>query len=220
MIQNNIQILFVTETLGTEQKEKEMRKVFSDYDMIYRGTRKNKCKKYLIGGRIACIAKQGTVKKENESQEDDTMLVSWNNIFIACACLVHPSSFIDSRSEEKMEEIQQRLLRQDRCVIMVDANVWIGETPSIVASGDIEAEDDDTVYTRSSVNNEMNKQRNNFVEKINNINMIILNGEKTKHNIHTSIQVKKRKTRYTTFERVEVCFEKSPRYSTKTYAEN
>ena len=176
MERNNIEVLFVTETLGSEDREKEMRKVFKEYDIIFRGRRKKKSKKYVVRGGVVCIAKKGTVKAEKESKQDDVMYVTWNNIYIACAYLVPPTSPFESMNEKKMEEIQERLVQRDRCMLMVDSNAWIGEMPSVVAKGDIDGEQEETSYERKSEKKEINKQGEKFIEDMNSTNMIILNG--------------------------------------------
>ena len=42
MITHEIDILFITETLGADDREMDMRKVFKEYDVIYKGRRKKK----------------------------------------------------------------------------------------------------------------------------------------------------------------------------------
>ena len=42
---NKIELLFVAETFESEDSEKEMRKVFEDDDIIYKGRSKKKIKK-------------------------------------------------------------------------------------------------------------------------------------------------------------------------------
>ena len=84
MEKNNIEVLFITETLGTEDREKEIRQVFNQYDVMYRGRKRLKGKKYAGRGGIICIAKKGTVKVESPSKQDDLMNVTWNGTYVAC----------------------------------------------------------------------------------------------------------------------------------------
>ena len=178
MEKNNIEVLFITETLGTEDREKEIRKVFKEYDVMYRGRKRLKGKKYAGRGGILCIAKKGTVKVESPSKEDDVMYVTWNDTYVACAYLVPPSSPYESRNEKKIEEIQQRLLARDRALLLIDANAWIGTLASSVAKvGD--GMEDEVTYERKSEKIETNKQGEIFVESMNSINMVILNGIKS-----------------------------------------
>ena len=179
MIIHEIDILFITETLGTEDREKEMRRIFKEYDVVYRKRKRKKSKKYAERGGVACIAKKGTVKVEKESEEDDVMYVTWNNIYIACAYLVPPSSPFRSRNEKKMEEIQERLVSIDRCMLLIDANVWIGEEPSVVASLGDGADDAEVTYTRKSEKKEVTNEGREFLEKMNSIDMIVINGIKS-----------------------------------------
>jgi hypothetical protein len=50
MEKQSIEVLFITETLGTEDREKEIRKVFTDCDVMYKGTKKKKGEKYTGRG--------------------------------------------------------------------------------------------------------------------------------------------------------------------------
>ena len=179
MINKNIEILFITEPLGTEDREKEMKKVFAEYDIIFKGRKKKKGKRYLVRGGVACIARKGTARVEKESKEDDVLYVTWNGISIACAYLVPPSSPFASRNEKKIEEIQEHFVPRDRCMLMADANVWIGEIPSTVANTNGVIEGEDTVYERISEKKDITTHGAQFVQKMDSVNMIILNGVKT-----------------------------------------
>jgi len=179
MITHNIELLFVRETLGTKAREQEIRKVFKEYDVISRGRKKTKGKKYAERGGVMCIAKKGTVKTEQESEEDDVMYVTWNNIYTTCAFLVPPTFPFACKNEKKMEEMQERLFARGRAMLVVDANVWIGTLPSIVSGIEDSGEHNERVYERRSDRMETNKKGEEFVEHMNNVNMIILNGTKS-----------------------------------------
>lgn len=64
-------------------------------------------------------------------------------------------------------------------MLVVDANVWIGTLPSIVSGIEDSGEHNERVYERRSDRKETNKKGEEFVEHMNNVNMIILNGTKS-----------------------------------------
>ena len=107
------------------------------------------------------------------------MCVTWNKIIIGCAYLITPSSPFENRNAKKIEEIQEHLFAKNRCMLLIDANAWIGEIPSEVAHTENGSEKETKRYERKSENKEFNKKGEDFVEHMNNIDMIILNGIKS-----------------------------------------
>lgn len=89
----DLEVLFVTETLLSAERQRELNRIFADYDVFVR-TRKEKEKKkqYKQRGGILCISKKGLVKLERESKCDDMMWIEWRGVKVACAYFVPPTS--------------------------------------------------------------------------------------------------------------------------------
>ena len=77
------------------------------------------------------------------------MYVTWNHTYVACAYLVPPSSPYQSRNENKIEEIQQRLLSTYGALVLIGASAWIGTLATSVANVGDGMKDEVTFVTKS-----------------------------------------------------------------------
>ena len=57
-----VEVMFVTETHLSAQKERDVCRIFRDYDVLFRSRKEKEVKQYTQRGGILCIAKKGTVK--------------------------------------------------------------------------------------------------------------------------------------------------------------
>ena len=176
--QENLEVLFVTEALLSANKQRELKKIFSSYDIFFRARKTiEKNKRYKQRGGVLCIAKKGVAKLERECECDDLLWVEWRGIKVVCAYFVPPTSPFAKRNEKRMIELQQRVLESNGKVIMLtDANAWIGQEASVITKLEDGYERQTLTFTRTSEKQETNKQGEWFLSAMNSIDMIILNG--------------------------------------------
>jgi len=180
LINADLEVLFVTETLGS--KEKEVSKVFKNFDVFYRGRKgKEKRKQYTHRGGIMCIARKGVVEVEQENTCDDLIFVKWRGIRVGCAYFVPPTSPFEKKNEKRMLELQQIVLASTgKVMILTDANAWIGQLPSVISKREEGYDNGERVFQRTTEKEETNKQGHEFLQAMNSIDMIILNGVRSK----------------------------------------
>jgi hypothetical protein len=178
MIDEKLEVLFVTETLLSVEKQSEMRIIFNEYDVFFRVRKKNQKKQYIQRGGILCIAVKGVVQLEKECKCDDMMWIDWRGVKVACAYFVPPTSPFAKRNEKRMIELQQRALEQNgKVIIMTDSNAWIGQNPSIITESERAGYERQTVtFTRTSEKEDTNQQGEWFLSAMNSIDMIVVNG--------------------------------------------
>lgn len=170
-------VLFVTEAFLSVQKQKEVTRVFKDYDVFFRSRKEKGNKQYKKRGGIVCIARKGEVKMERECKSDDLMFVSWRDITLVCAYFVPPSSTFEKYNEKRMIELQERVLEcRNEVILLTDANAWIGELPSEVGKTEDGFERSTLTFPRTSEKKEVNEQGRQFVVAMNSIDLVILNG--------------------------------------------
>ena len=118
-----IDVLFVTETFLSAQKQIELRKVFGEYDVYFRSRKEKEGKKYLERGGVMCIARKGTVKLERECRSDDLMFVMCKGMVLCCAYFVPSTSPFEKFNEARMIELQERILQcRKEVMIFTDSN--------------------------------------------------------------------------------------------------
>ena len=126
MMKQHIEVLFVTESFLSTEKEREIKQVFRDFDTFFRARNEKEPRNYRRRGGIMCIAKKGAVKLERECRSDDLMFVNWRGIKVGCAYFVPPTSPFEIDNERRMIELQERVLEcSGEVMILTDSNAWI-----------------------------------------------------------------------------------------------
>ena len=84
------------------------------------------------------------------------------------------------RNVKRMIELQQRVLESEaknqKVILLTDANAWIGELPSMVSTLEGEYNAEVTIFKRTSEKIEINNQGRWFVSAMNDVDLIIVNG--------------------------------------------
>jgi len=177
----DLEVVFVTEAHLTSEKQSMLKKVFPEHDIFVR-TRKKKKKnaQYQQRGGIVCIAQKDRVKLDRECVCDDVMCVSWGEFVVLCAYFVPSTSPFAKRNVKRMIELQQRVLESEaknqKVILLTDANAWIGELPSMVSTLEGEYNAEVTIFKRTSEKIEINNQGRWFVSAMNDVDLIIVNG--------------------------------------------
>ena len=183
MEKENLEVLCVTETLLSAEKQKEVKEIFKEYD-VFISQRKHKKKKVEYRGRggIMCVARKGSVSIEKKCESDDLMCLNWRGIVLVCAYFVPPTSPYAKTNENRMIEMQQIVLDcKERVLVVTDANGWVGELPSKVTSTAVEGHvSEERVYARRSEKTEVNTQGKWFIDSMNSVDMVVMNGLRSK----------------------------------------
>src|SRR4051794_1460931 len=87
---DNIEIVFVTETHLTKSKQATLGQMFCDYDIFVRRRKKKKNKQYQARGGVVCIARKGVATLRKETTCDDLLCVKWRDFVVICAYFVPP----------------------------------------------------------------------------------------------------------------------------------
>ena len=179
MQDDRIDILFLIETHQTLESIKVLQKTFEDFDVWTRGRNPRQRKQYKGRGGVACVARKNLAKPGIQPKCDDVLWITLGNLSLAVVYFVPATSPFAEKNDKRMQELQTDILtlkQSGEVVIFTDANAWIGEQPSILEI----AEDERKIYERKSEKPDINTQGKWFVSCMNSINMIILNGVKSK----------------------------------------
>lgn len=178
MIDEDIDVMFVMEILLAAEKQQELREVLEDFDVFIRPRKaKEKLKQYKQRGGVACIARKGSVKLEKECENDDMMWIEWKGVKVFCAYFAPPTSPFQERNEKRMQELQQAILEtKGKVILLTDANGWIGQRPSTISESQDGYERQTHTFERTSKKKESNKQGEWFIDEMNSIDMIVMNG--------------------------------------------
>ena len=182
MKKESLEVLCVTESLLSSEKLREVKRVFNEYD-VFVSQRKSKKKRvnYKERGGIMCISKKECVKIEKKCESDDMLCLNWRGTTLICAYFVPPTSPYVKTNEKRMIEIQQIVMeKEERVIIVTDSNGWIGELPSRVSTLVDGNMSDERIYERKSERTDVNTQGKWFIDSMNSVNMVIMNGIKSR----------------------------------------
>jgi hypothetical protein len=126
---------------------------------------------------VLCLSKkQFSTKQGKETNCDDLLWVCVGDVFICGVYLPPFSSPFSRHNENLMKTLQEDILffqQKGKTIVLTDSNCWIGEQPSTVEGGE-----ERVVFPRKNCQKKTQKQGKWFVENMNSVNMLLMNGIK------------------------------------------